>query len=362
MDRPVPRARHPAAARHPPRLYTSTDRPLAPAGIHLRDERGVESTDVKSEILGTRWRRILFQGHGNHDSINLADFTVCGLSELALRRPGALGPACAYGPTCYKPMDKLIQSREVRAAEIVMSSCNNAPFADAALYDPKYQLMLNAIDGTAKDVVAAITVHDSDRAENRARMDAALADAPSVTVLNASIRTAQPFPAYLHFGMAADEGAAPPLPSLDPEPLLLTAAARLAACLAGGLLPPATRCVPGSASPPPRSRTWSPGARRRPATGPTPCAASSTTCSPWTRPSRPSSPRTRRTNSATIPPTSATAAASTRSPRPRCAARAAAPPSATSGAPWSPPRSTPSASSARAAATSPSVCPAPRSC
>ncbi|MFB8176006.1 hypothetical protein ACFC8N_07990 [Streptomyces sp. NPDC055966] len=323
----------------------------------------MESTDVKSEILGTRWRRILFQGHGNHDSINLADFTVCGLSELALRRPGALGPACAYGPTCYKPMDKLIQSREVRAAEIVMSSCNNAPFADAALYDPKYQLMLNAIDGTAKDVVAAITVHDSDRAENRAWMDAALADAPSVTVLNASIRTAQPFPAYLHFGMAADEGAAPPLPSLDPEPLLLTAAARLAACLAGGLLPPpATRCVPGSASPPPRSRTWSPGARRRPATGPTPCAASSTTCSPWTRPSRPSSPRTRRTNSATIPPTSATAAASTRPPRPRCAARAAAPPSATSGAPWSPPRSTPSASSARAAATSPSVCPAPRSC
>ncbi|GLX21379.1 hypothetical protein [Streptomyces lavendulae] len=220
-------------------LYTSTDRPLAPAGIHLRDERGVEGEDTRSEILGTRWRRILFQGHGKDDSINLADFTVCGLNETAPRAPGRLGPACAYGPTCYKPMDKLIQLREVRAAEIVLSSCNNAPFADAAIYDPKYQLMLNAIDGTAKDVVAAVTIHDSDRVENRVWMDAALSGAPSAPSLNAGISTAQPFPAYLHFGMAADDtGPLPEPPSVDPEPLLLTTSARLTAYLAGGLLPP----------------------------------------------------------------------------------------------------------------------------
>ncbi|MFG2713439.1 hypothetical protein ACGFX2_23185 [Streptomyces goshikiensis] len=220
-------------------LYTSTDRPLAQAGIHLRDERDVESEDIKTEILGTRWRRILFQGHGKDDSINLADFTVCGLNETAPRAPGLLGPACAYGPTCYKPMDKLIQLREVRAAEIVLSSCNNAPFADTASYDPKFQLMLNAIDGTAKDVVAAITIHDSDRVENRVWMDAALSGAPSAPSLNAGISTAQPFPAYLHFGMAADDaGPTPEPPSVDPEPLLLTTSARLTAYLAGGLLPP----------------------------------------------------------------------------------------------------------------------------
>ncbi|MFD3696551.1 hypothetical protein ACFWUZ_10355 [Streptomyces sp. NPDC058646] len=220
-------------------LYTSTDRPLAQAGIHLRDERDVESEDIKTEVLGTRWRRILFQGHGKDDSINLADFTVCGLNETAPRAPGLLGPACAYGPTCYKPMDKLIQLREVRAAEIVLSSCNNAPFADAASYDPKFQLMLNAIDGTAKDVVAAVTIHDSDRVENRVWMDAALSGAPSAPSLNAGISTAQPFPAYLHFGMAADDaGPTPEPPSVDPEPLLLTTSARLTAYLAGGLLPP----------------------------------------------------------------------------------------------------------------------------
>ncbi|MEU3372073.1 hypothetical protein ABZ734_16615 [Streptomyces sp. NPDC006660] len=225
-------------------LFTSTDRPAAPAGIHVRDERGVESEDVKAEILGTVWRRVLFQGHGKDDSINLADFTVCGLNESAPRGKGLLGPSCAYGPTCYKPMDKLIQLREVRAAEVVLSSCNNAPFADAAIYDPKYQLMLNAIDGTAKDVVAAITVHDSDRPENDAWMDAALAGAPSAAVLNETIATAQPFPAFLHFGMAPADGAAPARPATAPDPLLLTASARLTAYLAGGLLPANNRLRP----------------------------------------------------------------------------------------------------------------------
>ncbi|MFJ8634791.1 hypothetical protein [Streptomyces sp. NPDC093568] len=37
---------------------TSTDRPLAQAGIHLRDERDAEGGDIKTEIPGTRWSRI----------------------------------------------------------------------------------------------------------------------------------------------------------------------------------------------------------------------------------------------------------------------------------------------------------------
>lgn len=221
-------------------LFTGTDRGLTRSGVHLRDERGVQSADVKSEVLGTRWRRIFFQGHGKDDSLNLAEFTVCGLNEAVRRDPGRQGPICAYQdkPSCYKPIDKLIQLREVRAAEVVLSSCNNAPLADAAIYDPKYQLMLNAVDGTAKDVVAAITVHDSDRAENNAWMEAALVHGSSVEALNSSISTVQPFPAYIHFGMGDDEGVTPQPPSLAPEPLLLTTATRLHAYLAGGLLSP----------------------------------------------------------------------------------------------------------------------------
>jgi hypothetical protein len=221
-------------------LFTSTDRGLARRGIHLRDQQGVQTADVKSEMLGTRWRRLYLQGHGKDDSLNLDDFTVCGLNEAVSRDQTLLAPLCAHTsePTCYKPIDKLIQLREVCAVEVVLSSCNNAPFADAAIYDPKYQLMLSAVDGTAKDIVAAITVHDSDRAENRAWIDAALGHASSVTALNASIATAQPFPAYVHFGMGDDEGVTPEQPSLEPDPLLLTTATRITAYLSGGLLSP----------------------------------------------------------------------------------------------------------------------------
>ena len=132
----------------------------------------------------------------------------------------------------------MIQLREVRAAEIVLSSCNNSPFADAAVYDPKYQLMLNAIDGTAKDIVGAITVHNPGRAENLAWTEAAIVHASSVSALNSNIGAAEPFPPYIHFGIGGETGNAPELPAFEPEPLLLTVSARLTAYLAGGLLSP----------------------------------------------------------------------------------------------------------------------------
>ncbi|WP_328414547.1 hypothetical protein OG542_28840 [Streptomyces violaceus] len=218
-------------------LFTATDRPVAIEGVRVFDERRLEAEDIQPQVLDPLWRRVMFQGHGKDDSINLAEFTLCGLSEAAPRHPDLLGPRCAYGPDCYKPKDKLIPLHEVRAAEIVLSSCNSAPLADAVVYDPKYQLMLNAIDGTAKDVVAALTVHDSDRPENDAWMRAVLAGAPSTPTLNASIGTAQPYPAFLHYGLADDPGAAPEQVPQQPDPLLLTTSARLTAYLASDLLP-----------------------------------------------------------------------------------------------------------------------------
>lgn len=221
-------------------FFTSTDHKLARRGIHLRDKQGVQTEGIKSEILGTRWRRIFLQGHGKDDSLNLAEFTICGLNEAVRRNPTLLAPLCAHAskPTCYKPVDKLIPMREVCAAAVVLSSCNNAPFADAAVYDPKYQLMLSAVDGTAKDIVAAITVHDSDRAENQAWIEATLGNAAPVPALNASIADVQPFPAYIQIGMGDGEGVTLNQPSLVPDPLLLTTATRITAYLGGGLLSP----------------------------------------------------------------------------------------------------------------------------
>jgi len=219
-------------------LYTVLDRGLTRSGIHVRDERGMETADVKSEMLGTRWRRLFLQGHGKDDSLNLAEFTICGLNETADRDRDLVAPICAFTSHCYKPDDKVIQLREVRAAEIVLSSCNNSPFADAAVYDPKYQLMLNAIDGTAKDVVGAITVHNPGRAENLAWAESAIAHASSVTALNSNIGAAEPFPPYIHFGIGGETGIAPEPSAFEPEPLLLTVSGRLTAYLASGLLSP----------------------------------------------------------------------------------------------------------------------------
>ena len=218
-------------------LFTSTDRPPSVPGVRVYGERRLQTEDVRSIILSTSWRRVLFQGHGKDDVVNLADFTICGLNEQAPRRPGLLGPACAYGPTCFKPQDKLVQLRDVRAVEVVLSSCNSGPLADTAMYDTRYQLMLNAIDGTARNVVAAVTVHDSGRTENEAWIRGALADASSATVLNASLRGTLPYPAFWQFGLADHRGGAPRPDSQRPDPLLLTVSARLTAYLASDLLP-----------------------------------------------------------------------------------------------------------------------------
>ncbi|MCS0634818.1 hypothetical protein NX801_03920 [Streptomyces sp. LP05-1] len=224
-------------------LFTDTDRPPRPSGVRVFDDRDFDRPDaaIQREILDTVWRRVVFQGHGKDDSLNLGEFTICGLSVAAPRRPGLLGPRCAYGLPCYKPEDKLVPLHRVRAAEIVLSACNSGPLADLALYDPKYQLLLNALDSPARQVVSAVSVHDSDRPENTAWMAAAATGADSVDTLNASLAGSHPYPAFMRFGLPVppDRPLPAPVPSDHrPDPLLLTAGARLTALLGSGLLAP----------------------------------------------------------------------------------------------------------------------------
>ncbi|GHF55274.1 hypothetical protein GCM10010218_40900 [Streptomyces mashuensis] len=222
-------------------LFTDTDRPPPLPGVQVFDDRDFERADIRTEILGTRWRRVVFQGHGKDDSVNLGEFTVCGRNTAVPAVPGLLGPRCAYGLPCYKPEDKLVPLHSVEAVEVVLSACNSGPLADLALYDPKYQLLLNALDGPARTVVAAVSVHDSDRPENVAWMRAALAGADSVDVLNASLAGSHPYPAFLRFGLPGRPERTPPAPAPAdhrPDPLLLTTGRRLTALLASGLLPP----------------------------------------------------------------------------------------------------------------------------
>ncbi|MFF4647190.1 hypothetical protein [Streptomyces sp. NPDC001389] len=221
-------------------LFTDTDRPPRLPGVQVFDDRDFERADIQAEILGTRWRRVGFQGHGKDDSVNLGEFTICGLNTSAPATPGLLGPRCAYGLPCYKPEDKLVPLNRVEAVELVLSACNSGPLSDLALYDPKYQLLLNALDGPARTVVSAVSVHDSDRPENVAWMHGALTGADSVDTLNASLAGSHPYPAFMRFGLpgAPEDTPAPPAPADHrPGPLLLTAGARLTAYLASDLLP-----------------------------------------------------------------------------------------------------------------------------
>ncbi|MFI6087913.1 hypothetical protein [Streptomyces sp. NPDC051218] len=221
-------------------LFTDTDRPPRLPGVKVFDDRDFERDDIQAEILGTQWRRVVFQGHGKDDSINLGEFTICGLNESATARPGVLAPRCAYGLPCYKPEDKLVPLNKVEATELVLSACNSGPLADLALYDPKYQLLLNALDSPARTVVSAVSVHDSDRPENVAWMLAAATGADSVDTLNASLAGSHPYPAFMRFGLpgSPDETPAPPAPSDHaPDPLVLTVGRRLSALLGSELLP-----------------------------------------------------------------------------------------------------------------------------
>ncbi|MFD5465145.1 hypothetical protein ACFWIQ_20285 [Kitasatospora sp. NPDC127059] len=220
-------------------LFTDTDRPPHLPGVQVFDDRDFERVDIQSAILGSRWRKVAFQGHGKDDSVNLGEFTICGLNPAAPARPGLLGPRCAYGLPCYKPEDKLVPLYRVPAVEVVLSACNSGPLADLALYDPKYQLLLNALDGPARTVVAAVSVHDSDRPENVAWMRSALAGGDTVDTLNASLAGSHPYPAFLRFGLPdrAPAAAPPAFTEHRPDPLLLTVGRRLTALLGSELLP-----------------------------------------------------------------------------------------------------------------------------
>jgi hypothetical protein len=220
-------------------LFTDTDRPPHLPGVRVYDDRDFDDRDIQAEILGTRWRRVTFQGHGKDDSVNLGEFTICGRNQEVPAAPGLLGPRCAYGLPCYKPEDKLVPLHRVEAVEVVLSACNSGPLADLALYDPKYQLLLNALDGPARTVVSAVSVHDTDRPENVAWMHAALTGADSVDTLNASLAGSHPYPAFMRFGLPDAAGSVAPEPAerrLDP--LVLTTGRRLTALLASDLLTP----------------------------------------------------------------------------------------------------------------------------
>jgi hypothetical protein len=73
--------------------------------------------------------------------------------------------------------------------------------SDLGLYDQKYLLLLNAIDGFARTISAGLTVHDSEYPENDKWLQAAMSGVASSHLLNESLRVRHPYPAFWAFGL-----------------------------------------------------------------------------------------------------------------------------------------------------------------
>ncbi|GGJ51597.1 hypothetical protein [Streptomyces brasiliensis] len=201
----------------------------------------VRRLDVAELALGRVWRRVLFHGNGKDDQLNLGRFTLCGASPVAAQ-PGTPGPKCSYGLGCTKPQDKLIPARAVRAAELVLANCFSGALAGHALYDPKYLILLNALDGPAQTVVATLTACDGQRPENLAWLTGTVRAGSAAGVINDSLRDINPYPSFAQVGLQSsglgEESVSEPAPAAQPEFPLHTLGARLSGLLDSGLLGP----------------------------------------------------------------------------------------------------------------------------
>lgn len=195
-------------------FFSAVDTPAPASPIQVYGERAMERENIQHILLDQPWRRVLLQGHGKDDSINLGNFTVCGRNEFVGSTTGTLLPRCAYGLSCYKDEKKLIPLRQVKAAELVLSACDSGPLAGLAMYDPKYVLLLNAIDGCAQTIVSAVNVHDSGTPENDLWLtQAARTDISAARILNRSLNMRHPYPVFWHFGLPLKE--LPPTRAVD---------------------------------------------------------------------------------------------------------------------------------------------------
>lgn len=133
--------------------------------LTIIDKNALRKTNLQEHMLKKKWKSLLLYGHGKEDNLNLDAYTVCGKNIDALKKVG-YSPQCGYcNQSCFKDENKLIYANDIIAESITLNSCNNAPFSDMSLYDNKYNLLLNTIDGTAKTIHVAITAQNSEIVE-----------------------------------------------------------------------------------------------------------------------------------------------------------------------------------------------------
>ncbi|MFG2912794.1 hypothetical protein ACGF0D_07865 [Kitasatospora sp. NPDC048298] len=223
--------------------------PAAPGTVWFGAE-DVRHKDIQGIALDRVWRRMLFHGNGKDDQLNLGQFTLCGLSPVGERDPNLAGPKCAYGLGCTKPEEKLIPARRIRAAELVLANCFSGPLTDHAMYDPKYVILLDALDGPAQTVVATLTACDGARPENLAWLTESSGERNAARAINERLKDINPYPSFVQIGLWSGGVAerAEPAAGVEAAPVasagvsaatdfpLHTVGARLSGLLDSGLL------------------------------------------------------------------------------------------------------------------------------
>lgn len=169
--------------------------------VEIYDSETYGDLNIKDIILNHEWSSILFHGHGKVDHINLGEYTLCGNNECIATQKGEFAPGCGHdNQSCFKDEEMLIHVNRIRACSIIMNSCNNGAFKDLACYGAKYNLLLNAIDSTAKYVTSSFAVQNSDLLEIRNYADCLGGQNPSDT-FHESLKDIQQYPCFFEIGL-----------------------------------------------------------------------------------------------------------------------------------------------------------------
>ncbi|TMR44558.1 hypothetical protein [Streptococcus pseudopneumoniae] len=129
------------------------------------DIKRLENENIKNLLEEKSWSELVFHGHGKEDHLNLADFTLHGFNKL-IPQQEKFAPSWGHqGQSFFKDESKAIRISSINVETLFLLSCSNFPFNDCRLYDSRFNLTLDAIDGIARNIVASIAVQSIDNPE-----------------------------------------------------------------------------------------------------------------------------------------------------------------------------------------------------
>ncbi|MBP2058710.1 hypothetical protein J2Z60_001899 [Lactobacillus colini] len=133
--------------------------------------RDLDKYDIKDILLRNKWSNLILHGHGKEDHLNLNDFTLSSLKNN-LKETVPFAPAIGHkNQSFFKDISKAILIKKINVDKLYILSCNNFPFFDSKLYDPKYNIVLDAIEGLTQRIVASLSVQSADTPELSLIMD-----------------------------------------------------------------------------------------------------------------------------------------------------------------------------------------------